>query len=38
VAEDPAGDWPPRWELTAPESHVIEWRGAGFYGEPIRLA
>jgi hypothetical protein len=38
VVEDAAGAWPPPWELTAPESHVIEWRGAGLHGEPIRLA
>jgi hypothetical protein len=38
VVEGPAGDWPPRWELTAPESHVISYRGGGFMGEPVRLA
>jgi len=38
VVEDAVGDWPPRWELTAPESHVISYRGEGFMGEPVRLA
>jgi hypothetical protein len=30
--------WPPRWELTAPESHVLSYRGGTFRGEAISLA
>jgi hypothetical protein len=31
-------EWPPRWELTAPESHVLSYRGGSFRAEAIRLA
>jgi hypothetical protein len=31
-------EWPPRWELTAPESHVIAYRGGSFGPEAVRLA
>jgi hypothetical protein len=30
--------WPHRWELTAPESHVIEYRGGANRDVPFRLA
>jgi hypothetical protein len=38
VHEDPVPAWPPRWELTAPESHVLSFRGGTWRGEAIRLA
>jgi hypothetical protein len=38
VYEDFLGDWPTRWELTAPESHVLSYRGEAWQAEPIRLA
>jgi hypothetical protein len=31
-------DWPPTWELTAPESHVLEHRGGANGDVPFRLA
>ena len=31
-------DWPTRWELTAPESHVLYYRGGEVTGEAFRLA
>lgn len=33
-----ASDWPPRWELSAPESHVLEHRGGANNDVPFRLA
>jgi hypothetical protein len=38
VHEDFVDEWPPRWELTAPESYVLSYRGGAWRAEPIRLA
>ena len=31
-------EWPPRWELSAPETHVLQHRGSAYADEPFRLA
>jgi hypothetical protein len=31
-------EWPPRWELTAPETHVLRHRGDAYRDEPFKLA
>jgi hypothetical protein len=38
VHEDFVDEWPPRWHLTAPESHVLSYRGGAWRAETIRLA
>ena len=38
VHEDFADDWPARWQPTAPESHVLSYRGGAWPTEPVRLA